>query len=148
VSAEAVRVVEEIQQALTARDVVSALNDPADRSVAALFMRHAEPDFTTTMVGPDYLKRRVEYAGLDGFVEAWRDWTEAFETYSVDVEEMIDAGDHVVSLVELTGRTRTGGAEISAPAAAVWTVVDDRVRGVEFHLDRNAALRAAGLEPG
>ena len=138
--------VEEIQKALTARDVVGALNDPEDQSVPTLFMRYAEPDFTTTMVGPDYLKRRVEYSGLDGFIEAWRDWTEAFESYSVDVEEMIDAGDHVVSLVELSGRTRTGGADISAPAAAVWTVVDGRMRRVEFHLDRNAALRAAGLD--
>jgi hypothetical protein len=27
-------------------------------------------------------------------------------------------------------------------------VVDGRVRRVEFHIDRAAALRAAGLEPG
>jgi ketosteroid isomerase-like protein len=146
VSAEAVRVVEEIQQALTARDVVGALNDPTDQSVPTLFMRFAEPDFTTTMVGPDYLKRRVEYSGLDGFVEAWRDWTEPFERYHIEVEEMIDAGTKVVSLVDMAGTTRTGGAEISARAAAVWTVVDGRVRGVEFHLDRDSALRAAGLE--
>ena len=139
--------VEEIQKALTSRDVVGALNDPVDQSVSSLFMQHAEPDFTTAMVGPDYLKRRVEYSGLEGFIEAWRDWTEAFDSYRIEVEEMIDAGNEVVSLVAMAGTTRTGGAEISAPAAAVWTVIDGRVRGVQFHLDRNAALRAAGLEP-
>jgi len=64
-----------------------------------------------------------------------------------ECEEMIDAGDQVVSLVAMKGTTRTGGAEISAPGAAVWTVVDGRVRRVEFHLDRNAALRAAGIDP-
>jgi ketosteroid isomerase-like protein len=52
-----------------------------------------------------------------------------------------------VSLVEMSGTTKTGGAQIEAPAAAVWTVVDGRLRRVEFHLDQDAALRAAGLEP-
>ncbi len=47
----------------------------------------------------------------------------------------------------MVGRTKTGGVEVEAPGAAVWTVVDGRVRRVEFHLDREAALRSAGLDP-
>jgi uncharacterized protein len=147
VSAEAVRVVEEIQVALTAEDVVAALEDDGDPRVRRLFMERAEPDFEIAMVGPEYVSARLEYTGLDGFTEAWRDWTSPFESYRIEVEEMIDAGDQVVTLVAMTGRTRTGGAEITAPGAAVWTVRDGRVRRVEFHLDRNAALRAAGIDP-
>jgi hypothetical protein len=93
------------------------------------------------------VKARGEYRGLDGFAEAWRDWTSPFESYRIEVEEMIDAGEKVVSVVAMTGRTRTGGAEISAPGAAVWTVVDGRLRNVEFHLDPDLARRAAGLTP-
>ena len=135
---------EEIQTALTGNDVVAALEDPSDHRARRQFMDHAEPDFDVVMVGPQYVPQR-EFKGLDGFVEAWRDWTSPFESYRVDVDEMIDAGDQVVSLVTMTGTTRTGGAEITAPGAAVWTLVDDRLTRVEFHLDQDAALRAAGL---
>jgi ketosteroid isomerase-like protein len=110
-------------------------------------MELAEPDFETAMVGPEYTSARLEYTGLEGFVEAWREWTSPFERYEIEVEQMIDAGDQVVSLVAMSGKTRTGGAEITAPGAAVWTVVDSRVRKVEFHIDRGVALRAAGVEP-
>jgi ketosteroid isomerase-like protein len=145
VSAEAVRVVEEIQQALTASDVVTALEDDADQRIPRLFMELAEPDFEVSMVGPGYSSARLDYTGLEGLVAAWTDWTSAFESYRIEVEEMIDAGDRVVSLVAMTGKVR-GGGEIAAPGAAVWTVVDGRVRRVEFHLDRDSALGAAGLE--
>jgi uncharacterized protein len=148
VSTEAVRLVEEIQTALTAQDVVTALDEAqADTRARRIFMELAEPDLKVVMVGPDYVSTQLEFNGLDGFRDAWRDWTSPFEAYRIEVEEMIDAGDRVVSLVAMTGTTRTGGAEITAPGAAVWTVVDGRVRRVEFHIDRDLALRAAGLEP-
>jgi ketosteroid isomerase-like protein len=129
--------------------VVTALDDAqADARVRRMFMELAEPDFEVVMVGPDYVSTQLEFNGLDGFRDAWRDWISPFEAYRIEVEEMIDAGDRVVSLVAMTGTTRTGGAEITAPGAAVWTVVDRWVRRGEFHIDRAAALRAAGLEPG
>jgi ketosteroid isomerase-like protein len=149
VSAENVRVVEEIQMALTAGDVVAALNDPeTDSRVRQTFAELAENDFETVMVGPDYVAARLESTGFDGFRDSWLDWTSPFASYTVELERMIDGGDQVVSFVAMTGKTRTGGVEINAPGAAVWTIVDGRVRRVEFHIDRDAALRAAGLEPG
>jgi ketosteroid isomerase-like protein len=147
VSAEAVRVVEKIQQALTVDDVVAALDDDTDQRIPRLFTELAEPDFEVSMVGPGYSSARLDFTGLDGFQAAWRDWTSAFESYRIEVEEMIDAGEQVVSFVAMTGKVR-GGGEIAAPGAAVWTVIDGRVRRVEFHLERDAALRAAGLKPG
>jgi len=146
VSAENVRVVEEIQTAITGVDVVAALDsEEAGLRIRQLFMDLADPDLGIAMVGPGYTSGRLEYTGLDGFAEAWRDWTSPFESYRIEIEEMIDAGERVVSLVAMSGKTRTGGAEITAPGAAVWTVVDNRVRSVEFHIDRDVALRAAGL---
>jgi len=146
VSAEALRVVEEIQSILTEFDVVAALDDPTDRRAQRLFMELAEPDFDVTMVDR-YQKARLEYSGFEGFVEAWRDWTNAFESFRVEVEEMIEAGEQVVSLVTMTGKIEASVAEVKAPGAAVWTVAGGRVSRVEFHLDRDAALHAAGLKP-
>ena len=129
-------------------DVVAGLNDPeADQRVQRALMELAEPDFQVVMVGPDYLGRTLDLSGAAGFREAWTDWTSPFSSYRIDLEEMIDAGERVVSLVAMSGKTKTGGVEVEAPAAAVWTIVDGRLRRVEFHLDREAALRAAGLDP-
>jgi hypothetical protein len=148
VSAEDVRVIERIQASIADGDVVAALDsDQAGPDVRRLFVELAEPDFETAMVGPAYTSARLEYTGFEGFAEAWREWTSPFESYEIEVEQMIDADGQVVSLVEMSGRTRTGGAEITAPGAAVWTLVDGRLRKVEFHIDQNVALRAAGLEP-
>jgi ketosteroid isomerase-like protein len=147
VSAEALRIVEQIQSTLSMADVVAGLDDPeADQQIRRTLIELAEPDFQVVMVGPAYIGQTIELSGADGFREAWADWTEPFESYTIDVERLIDAGDRVVSLVSMSGKTRTGGVEVRAPGAAVWTVVNGRLRRVEFHLDRQAALRAAGLE--
>jgi ketosteroid isomerase-like protein len=146
VSAEAVRVVERIQQVLTAEDVVSALNDDSDQTVPRLFMELAHPDFEVSMVGPEYAPATLDYTGVDGFVAAWRDWTSAYESFRIEVDEIVDAGDNVVSLVRQTGIPKGAHAEIETAGAAVWMIRNGRLRRVEFHLDRDAALRAAGLE--
>ncbi len=145
-SAESVRIVEQIQHILTTGDVVAVLADEdAGRRVEQTLARLAEPEFAVVMVGPEYLGQAPERTGADGFREAWADWTSPFESYRIDIERVIDAGDRVVSLVAMHGKTRTGGVDVHAPGAAVWTVADGKVRRVEFHLDREVALRAAGL---
>jgi ketosteroid isomerase-like protein len=139
-SAEAVRIVEQIQSTLVGEDVIVALDDlDMDRKIRATFDECAAPDFEVVMVGPDYLPRTQAR-------DAWRDWTSAFESFEIVLEDVIDAGDKVVSLVRQTARTKTGGVEIEADAAAVWTVADGKLQRVEFHLDREAAMRAAGLQ--
>jgi uncharacterized protein len=145
VSAEAVRVVEKIQTVLTDTDVVAALDDDTDQRVPRLFMELADPEFEISMVGPQYAPATLDYTGLDGFVAAWRDWTSAFESFRIEVDEVIDAGDTVVSLVRQLGIPRGGDTEMETQGAAVWMIRDGRLRRVEFHLDRGAALRAAGL---
>lgn len=145
-SAEAVSVVEQIQGALTMGDVVAGLDDDdATVRVEEVLAELAEPGFEVVMVGPAYASAVIEASGLEGFRAAWLEWTSAFESYRIDLERMIDAGDRVVSLVSMVGRTKTGGVDVQAPGAAVWTVVDGRVRRVEFHLDREAAMASAGL---
>src|SRR4051794_24016215 len=146
-SADAVRIVEQIQEALGMDDVVAAIDDAeADARVRRALMNLAEPNFEVVMVGPAYLGATAETYGAEGFREVWLDWTSAFESYRIDLERTIDAGERVVSLVTMCGKTKTGGVEVEAPGAAVWTVVDGRLQRVEFHLDQEAALRAAGLE--
>jgi uncharacterized protein len=148
VSGQALQLVEQIQEILLAEDVVAVIEDPrADHRLRAALAEFVEPDFEVLMIGPDYLPTAVEERGTDGFRTAWRDWTEAFESYRIEVERVIEAGDRVVSVVHMTGTTRVGGVEIESPGAAVWTVRNGRLARVEFHLDVDTAMRAAGLEP-
>ena len=145
-SAEAVQVVERIQDVLDVEDIVATFDDAeADLRIRQALAELANPDFEVVMVGPDYLPQTLELSGPDGFREAWRDWTSPFESFRIEVERVIDAGERVVSLVHQVGKTKTGGVGIEASAAAVWTVRDGKLNRVEFHLDQEAALRAAGL---
>jgi ketosteroid isomerase-like protein len=146
-SEEAVQVVERIQEFLESDDLVAEIRDEAQLpEFRAQMMQLVEPDFEVTMVAtPTAGGARVERRGIEGFRDSWIDWTEAFETYRIEIEDTIDAGDRVVTLVRQGGVTKTGGVEMETEAAAVWTVRDNRVSAVEFHLDRESALRSAGL---
>ncbi|SRR6266542_7011160 len=148
-SAENVEVVRRIQEVLGVDDVVAALDDSErDRRVRATFAELAEPDFEVSMIGPDYLPAQFEGKGPDGFADVWTEWTGAFASFRIEVEDVIDTGDDkVVSLVRLHARTRTDGVPIEQDGAAVWTVRDGKLVRAEFHLDRDAALRSAGLAP-
>jgi ketosteroid isomerase-like protein len=148
VSGEALKVVEEIEAALTTEDVVAGLEDP--ETIESTFARLASPDFEVVMVGPEYNPRQAQDfvgRGSPGFTEVWAERTSAFENFRIDVEKMTEHGEQVLMLVTLSGRSKTGGVEISQPAAAVWTVRDGKLARVEFHLDPERARKAVGLEP-
>ncbi len=84
--------------------------------------------------------------GLEGFAEAWRDWLEPWETYFVELEEFIDAGDEVVSLVHVRAQTARDEVPVEHRPAAIWSVRAGRITRVRFYLEREQALEAAGLE--
>jgi ketosteroid isomerase-like protein len=146
-SAENVELVTRIQAVLGTDDVVAALDDSErDRLVRATFAELAEPDFEVVMIGPDYLPAQFEGKGPDGFADVWTEWTGAFESFRIEVEDVIDAGaEKVVSLVRLHARSQTDGVPIEQDGAAVWTMRNGKLVRAEFHLDRHAALRSAGL---
>jgi ketosteroid isomerase-like protein len=94
-----------------------------------------------TFVGGEHAR----FVGLDGLRAGWLDWLDPWESYRVEVEDVIDAGDDAVVLVRDFGRRAGMTAEVSVLSAAVWTVRDGRIARVAFYLDRSEALDAAGL---
>ena len=52
----------------------------------------------------------------------------------------------VAELVQLTGKPRGADGEIEQTGAAVWRVRGERLQSFEFHIDRERALRSAGIE--
>jgi ketosteroid isomerase-like protein len=65
---------------------------------------------------------------------------------SLELEELIDAGDQVLVLIRFSGRGKMSGAEVKALVWNVWTFHDGGpVRWTYFGEDRTGALEAAGL---
>ena len=100
-------------------------------------------DFESVFIAPD--ATNGPFRGLEGLVTGWLDWLEAWERYEITAEKFISAADQVVVFVRISGHTRRDGVEIEHAPAAIWTLRNGVVRRIEFYLDRNEALKAAGL---
>jgi hypothetical protein len=107
---------------------------------------HATDDFSSLMEGGALTTR---YEGLEGLRAGWQDFLEAFDEIEIVPGELRESpsGDAVVEFVRLVGKPRGVSAAIDQDAAAVWRLRDSKLSGVEFHIDRAAALRAGGLDP-
>ena len=118
-------------------DVVPALT--------AFLSQLAAPDFVCLMVGGR--GQPLAYPGVDGLAEAWREWGEAFESVRAELEGVRESEEHIVIMIRQVATTRHHGVELSQPSAMVLAFEHDRVARLEFHLDRDAALRSAGIDP-
>ena len=87
----------------------------------------------------------VEYEGVDGVADAWRDWGAAFASVRAEAEDLYQSGDATILFVNQIAVTRHGGVEMTQPSAMLWLFEDGLVTRLEFHLDREAALRAGGI---
>src|SRR3954468_24150035 len=82
----------------------SDLPDPAATGIdLTAFDEDFESEFIATRVF-GRVEPRV-WHGLDGFIECWQDWLETYDSYHIEVEELIDAGEQIVSLSRAVGRT-------------------------------------------
>jgi hypothetical protein len=122
-------------------DVASLIRDDSLFEQARVgFEPFVDPDVEAVAM---WLPAARTYAGIDGFRRMWLDWLEPWATYSVGVDELIDAGDRVVALIRDRARRHDVDAEIEIRAGSVWTIGNGRVVKVEF-CTREDALEAAG----
>jgi uncharacterized protein len=85
------------------------------------------------------------YRGLDGVRAFFRDWLPAWEEYRSEVEEWIDAGDHVIVVIHQRGRGKLSGAVVEQRRAHVWTVRDGKLWRLRIYATKEEALKAVGL---
>jgi ketosteroid isomerase-like protein len=134
-SEENLEIVRRIWDADASRDAATIL---------ALYDPQVEWDMSQFPLGT--LSRRAVYHGHEGLRDWFREWTEAWENIQQSPHELIDAGDHVVSVSTTRGRGRASGAEVVwERIAAVWTVRDGKVARVVWFQTRGEAFEAAGL---
>jgi ketosteroid isomerase-like protein len=147
--ADGTEVVRALHEVLLAEGGLVDIDDESSgERIAEVLREVAEPDFECAMVASGGgAGLRAEHRGVEGFLDAWRDWAGAFDRMRIEPERLIEAGDCVVELDRMSGTPRGTSAEVINRVGAVWTFSDGRLARVEFHLDRTEALRAAGLDP-
>ena len=84
----------------------------------------------------------TEFHGRDGLEATWADWLETFQRVTLELEEVFETGENVVTFVNQIGTTRHGVA-VEQPSAAVWKFRDGKLVRIEFHLDRERARASA-----
>jgi ketosteroid isomerase-like protein len=85
------------------------------------------------------------YRGRDGLARAVESWLEPSEWVLIELEQIIDAGDRIVSIHKARTKARHTGIEIDTPLAYVWTLRGGKVIHCRAFVDVGQALEAAGL---
>jgi ketosteroid isomerase-like protein len=85
------------------------------------------------------------YRGHEGVAEALRTWTGTWEAFRIEVEELIDAGDHVIGVEHQSGRGKGSGLPLAQVYFSVFTLGDGKITRIAWFQNRRDALEAAGL---
>ena len=85
------------------------------------------------------------YRGHDGLRQFFRERQEAWEEIEDHLDELIDAGEQVISVTTTRGRGRSSGIEVEGTNASLWTIRNGKILRVEWFGERAAALQASGL---
>ena len=80
-----------------------------------------------------------------GFQAVRGQWFEAFDRVSFEIEDVVAAGDDVVTSILISARGRVSGLVIEQRIPTVWTVQRGRVVRVRGYRDEAEALEAVGL---
>ncbi len=89
---------------------------------------------------------RTVWVGREEFVQFIRTWTEEFEGWSIQVEQLIDAGDdRVVALTRQSGTGKGSGVPVELDLGLIYELKDGRVIRITNYLTHAEALEAAGL---
>jgi ketosteroid isomerase-like protein len=87
----------------------------------------------------------MEGCGADAWVRAIALWKDTFDSWEIELRELVEAGpDQVVAIVRDRARPKGSTARIDNEFAHLWTLLDGRVVRFEAFLTKADALKAAG----
>lgn len=130
-STEAVEIVRELCDALNANDTER-------------MSRWAHPDMVQYGTRGGIDQDRV-VRGREAVMEYWDEVAEAWDSLHFEPERLIERGDLVVAFWRETARSRHSDLEIETQTASVFRLRDGKIVEIRGYLDRDEALRAAGI---
>ena len=85
------------------------------------------------------------FAGHEGIRRFFSEVATFTESSSLEVKGIRAVGSRVLPLFTLTALGRMSGAETSVDVAGVYSVENGKIKRAQIFIDREAALKAAGL---
>jgi ketosteroid isomerase-like protein len=86
-----------------------------------------------------------EYRGHSGLGRWLEDWSGAWSEFSMQPEEFLDVGEHVVMFVRMKATGVSSGLVLERQDAMVFAVRDGKVVRLDYYNNRTEALEAVGL---
>lgn len=121
--------------------VNAAFNDGDLERVLADF--HPDAEWRDLMHAPDVPECVRGIAAIHGI---WTQWQEAFDEFTAEIEECVDAGERVVGVTHWRATGKGSGLASDLRAAEVYEFEDGRIVRVTLgYADKAAALEAVGL---
>jgi ketosteroid isomerase-like protein len=108
-------------------------------ALEALITEHVATDFEYEA----FLTGRT-YQGVDGFWEFLDDIRETVG-FTPDVQEIVDLDEHVLIVVQMSGRGSQSGVPVAQQAAVLLTFDGSTLRSGKAFASRDEALEALGL---
>ena len=93
---------------------------------------------------PDHIGEA--YRGHEGIVRAAKRWVEPNQWLLVELEQILGAGDRLVSVHRVRSKALHSGIAFDAPLAYAWTFRDGKIVHFKSYREPAEALKAAGLE--
>ena len=127
-------------------EVVRHLNAAFNRrDLEALFaMYHPDVEWCDLQHAPDAPERLRGVSAVRAYVDQWY---EAFDDFTAEIEEYIDAGQFVVTLTHWRATGKGSGLVIDLHTADVVELSNGRIIQVTIgYADKAGALKAVGLE--
>jgi ketosteroid isomerase-like protein len=85
------------------------------------------------------------YRGREGVIRATERWAEPYEELTGELEQIVGAGDRLVSIHRVRAKTRHTGIEFEASVAYLWIFRGGKVIHFRSFGSPQEALEAAGL---
>jgi ketosteroid isomerase-like protein len=83
--------------------------------------------------------------GPDAVLAYLREIGEPWERFDIEVERLFEDGHTVVAFLRESAKIRHGGLEVQNDTATIFKVRQQKIVEMRGYLDRDEALRAAGL---
>ena len=124
-------------------EIVRAAIDASNRDDWDAALRYAAPNFEWDNSRAMSSERGVYR--LDQVRQFWADTREPWESVRIEIDELIESGDHVVVPHTTHARGRDG-IEVTARSFWLFTIRNGKIERVCLYQDRAEALEAAGHE--
>ena len=85
------------------------------------------------------------YTGREGAMQFNAEWAAAWDDWELEPSDYVDAGEHVVVILDQRGRSKATGIPVEMRFAQVWTLRDGVGIRMELYASVEEALEAVGL---